>query len=231
MSPAWLMRPQQVRPRFQRGFEVLEFADLRAAAPNPVHTPSSENRVNALGKSFLSRPPPALAERLPTYRRPGSEVKCAGASTCWRRTAAVRAKRRGAKPFAFQQSRDVQDLQCRGLFATEFFDVLCCEPIQSVRHQWAQVNKWLGRAETAAAHIRPVEKNGPDMSITGSPFRGTVHWMFDRGLISLSDECRFRFHDRQRFREYSNPCQQERQRPAASGAYRPSASSFFPTAS
>jgi putative restriction endonuclease len=45
-----------------------------------------------------------------------------------------------------------------------------------------------GRAEVEAAHIRPVEHNGPDSVRNGIALSGTVHWMFDRGLISLSDE-------------------------------------------
>jgi putative restriction endonuclease len=45
-----------------------------------------------------------------------------------------------------------------------------------------------GRAEVAAAHIRPVEKNGPDIVSNGIALSGTAHWMFDRGLISLSDD-------------------------------------------
>jgi putative restriction endonuclease len=44
-----------------------------------------------------------------------------------------------------------------------------------------------GRAEAEAAHIRPVEANGPDIVTNGLALSGTVHWMFDRGLISLSD--------------------------------------------
>ncbi|MCA0060252.1 MULTISPECIES: HNH endonuclease [unclassified Mesorhizobium] len=45
-----------------------------------------------------------------------------------------------------------------------------------------------GRAEVSAAHIRPVEKNGPDIVNNGIALSGTAHWMFDRGLISLSDD-------------------------------------------
>jgi putative restriction endonuclease len=44
-----------------------------------------------------------------------------------------------------------------------------------------------GRAEVAAAHIRPVEASGPDIVSNGIALSGTAHWMFDRGLISLSD--------------------------------------------
>lgn len=45
-----------------------------------------------------------------------------------------------------------------------------------------------GRAEVAAAHIRPVEANGPDIISNGIALSGTAHWMFDRGLISLADD-------------------------------------------
>ncbi len=47
-----------------------------------------------------------------------------------------------------------------------------------------------GRAEVAAAHIRPVEAGGPDIVSNGIALSGTAHWMFDRGLISLSDDLR-----------------------------------------
>lgn len=45
-----------------------------------------------------------------------------------------------------------------------------------------------GRAEVDAAHIRSVEANGPDIVSNGIALSGTAHWMFDRGLISLSNE-------------------------------------------
>ncbi len=45
----------------------------------------------------------------------------------------------------------------------------------------------MGRAEVAAAHIRPVEANGPDIVSNGIALSGTAHWMFDRGLIGLAD--------------------------------------------
>jgi putative restriction endonuclease len=45
-----------------------------------------------------------------------------------------------------------------------------------------------GRAEVEAAHIRPVEANGPDVVNNGVALCGTAHWMFDRGLISLADD-------------------------------------------
>ena len=45
-----------------------------------------------------------------------------------------------------------------------------------------------GRAEVAAAHIRPVAASGPDSVNNGLALSGTAHWMFDRGLISLADD-------------------------------------------
>lgn len=47
-----------------------------------------------------------------------------------------------------------------------------------------------GRAEAEAAHIRPVEANGPDIVSNGLALSGTAHWMFDRGLIGLDDDLR-----------------------------------------
>ena len=44
-----------------------------------------------------------------------------------------------------------------------------------------------GRAEVQAAHIMSVEARGPDTSANGIALSGTVHWMFDRGLVGLSD--------------------------------------------
>ena len=45
-----------------------------------------------------------------------------------------------------------------------------------------------GRAEVQAAHIKSVEANGPDSVNNGIALSGTIHWMFDRGLLSLSDD-------------------------------------------
>ncbi len=45
-----------------------------------------------------------------------------------------------------------------------------------------------GRSEVQAAHIRPVAASGPDSVRNGLALCGTVHWMFDRGLLSLDDD-------------------------------------------
>lgn len=45
-----------------------------------------------------------------------------------------------------------------------------------------------GRPEVQAAHIRPVEHQGTDATYNGLALSGTLHWMFDRGLISVADD-------------------------------------------
>ncbi|MFT8246454.1 HNH endonuclease [Roseomonas sp. BN140053] len=45
-----------------------------------------------------------------------------------------------------------------------------------------------GKAEAQAAHILPVAAGGPDVVQNGIALSATVHWLFDRHLISLTDE-------------------------------------------
>jgi putative restriction endonuclease len=45
-----------------------------------------------------------------------------------------------------------------------------------------------GRSEVQAAHIKPVEKNGPDSVRNGIALSGTMHWLFDRGTLSVDDD-------------------------------------------
>lgn len=47
-----------------------------------------------------------------------------------------------------------------------------------------------GRPEVQAAHIRPVEHDGPDTVRNGIALTGTAHWLFDRGLITFDDDYR-----------------------------------------
>ncbi|MGZ9809422.1 HNH endonuclease [Pseudoroseicyclus sp. H15] len=46
-----------------------------------------------------------------------------------------------------------------------------------------------GRPEVDAAHIRPVKSHGSDSVRNGLALSGTLHWMFDRGLISVAEDC------------------------------------------
>ena len=47
-----------------------------------------------------------------------------------------------------------------------------------------------GRPEVQAAHIQPVAEAGPDSVRNGLALTGTVHWLFDRGLLSINDDHR-----------------------------------------
>jgi putative restriction endonuclease len=47
-----------------------------------------------------------------------------------------------------------------------------------------------GRPEVQAAHIRPVASDGPDSIRNGLALSGTLHWMFDRGLVAIDDDWR-----------------------------------------
>jgi putative restriction endonuclease len=47
-----------------------------------------------------------------------------------------------------------------------------------------------GRAEVQAAHIKPVASGGPDIVQNGIALSATVHWLFDRHLISIDDNYR-----------------------------------------
>lgn len=51
-----------------------------------------------------------------------------------------------------------------------------------------RVTNGLGRAEVDAAHIRPVVAEGPDSVRNGIALSKTMHWAFDRGLVSLADD-------------------------------------------
>ena len=45
-----------------------------------------------------------------------------------------------------------------------------------------------GKAEVQAAHIWPVSEGGPDTVQNGIALSATAHWLFDRHLISLTDD-------------------------------------------
>jgi putative restriction endonuclease len=45
-----------------------------------------------------------------------------------------------------------------------------------------------GRPEVEAAHIVPIEARGPDVVSNGLALSGTVHWMFDRGLVAVDED-------------------------------------------
>jgi putative restriction endonuclease len=92
-------------------------------------------------------------------------------------------------PFEFEQSRDRANFTVSRIVRDRIFrrTVLRAYSERCAISGLRLING-MGRAEVAAAHIRPVEKSGPDIINNGIALSGTVHWMFDRGLISLSDD-------------------------------------------
>lgn len=92
-------------------------------------------------------------------------------------------------PFAFEQTRDRASFMVSRIMRDRIFrrTVLRAYSERCAISGLKLING-RGRAEVAAAHIRPVEENGPDIVSNGIALSGTVHWMFDRGLLSLSDD-------------------------------------------
>jgi putative restriction endonuclease len=92
-------------------------------------------------------------------------------------------------PFVFEQERDrVAALTSRPVRDRAFRRVVLKAYDERCAITGLKLINGGGRAEVEAAHIRPVEANGPDSVQNGLALSGTVHWMFDRGLIALSDD-------------------------------------------
>jgi len=92
-------------------------------------------------------------------------------------------------PFAFEQSRDRVSLLASRILRDRVFrrNVLRAYDERCAISGLKLINGG-GRAEVDAAHIRPVQADGPDIVSNGLALSGTAHWMFDRGLIGLSDD-------------------------------------------
>jgi putative restriction endonuclease len=94
----------------------------------------------------------------------------------------------GQTPFVYEQERDrVQALTNRVVRDRVFRRVVLRAYDERCAVTGLKLINGGGRAEVDAAHIRPVEHNGPDIINNGLALSGTAHWMFDRGLIGVSD--------------------------------------------
>jgi putative restriction endonuclease len=92
-------------------------------------------------------------------------------------------------PFVFEKTLDrVQQLTSRAVRDRVFRTIVLRAYDERCAITGLKLINGGGRAEVDAAHIRPVQANGPDVVNNGLALSGTAHWMFDRGLISLSDE-------------------------------------------
>lgn len=92
-------------------------------------------------------------------------------------------------PFIFEQQRDrISLIVSRVLRDRVFRRIVLRAYDERCAITGLKLINGMGRAEVAAAHIRPVEANGPDIVSNGIALSGTAHWMFDRGLITLADD-------------------------------------------
>ncbi|MFZ2099334.1 MAG: HNH endonuclease [Oricola sp.] len=92
-------------------------------------------------------------------------------------------------PFILEQTRDrAQSLASRLLRDRAFRKIVLKAYDERCAITGLKLINGGGRAEVNAAHIRPVENDGPDSVQNGIALSGTVHWMFDRGLLSLKDD-------------------------------------------
>lgn len=92
-------------------------------------------------------------------------------------------------PFIFEQQRDRVSLTVSRVLRDRVFRRIVLRAYdERCAITGLKLINGMGRAEVAAAHIRPVEANGPDIVSNGVALSGTAHWMFDRGLISLDDD-------------------------------------------
>ena len=141
---------------------------ISGRAQSAVRPISSDdfNRIVALG----------LNDNAPMLPRVGEELPPSGLSE-------------DQTPFEFEQNRDRMSFTVSRIVRDRIFRrVVLRAYSERCAISGIRLINGMGRAEAAAAHIRPVEANGPDIVSNGIALSGTVHWMFDRGLISLSDE-------------------------------------------
>jgi len=86
------------------------------------------------------------------------------------------------RPFAeVVQNRIVRDASFRYRVVERAYDGTCA--FTGIR-----LTNGHGRAEADAAHIVPVKDNGPDIVRNGIALMKSMHWAFDRGLISLAND-------------------------------------------
>lgn len=95
----------------------------------------------------------------------------------------------GQTPFVFEQERErIEVMTSRVVRDRVFRRVVLRAYDERCAVTGLKLINGGGRAEVAAAHIRPVEHNGPDIVTNGIALSGTAHWMFDRGLIGVADD-------------------------------------------
>jgi putative restriction endonuclease len=135
------------------------------SAVRPI-SPSDFNRIVELG----------FEEKIPLLPRSGHAVPLSGFDDT-------------QTPFVLEQQRDRINVTVSRIVRDRVFRRVVLRAYdERCAITGLKLINGMGRAEVDAAHIRSVEKSGPDIISNGIALSGTAHWMFDRGLISLSDD-------------------------------------------
>jgi putative restriction endonuclease len=87
-----------------------------------------------------------------------------------------------------QERRVVQILMNRKIRDASFRRQVCQAYDNTCAITGLQMVNGGGKAEAQAAHIWSVSAGGPDVVQNGLALSATVHWLFDRHLISLADD-------------------------------------------
>lgn len=87
-----------------------------------------------------------------------------------------------------QQRRIVQMIVNRKIREANFRRQVCDAYDDTCAVTCLRIINGGGKAEAQAAHIWPVAAGGPDVVQNGIALSATAHWLFDRHLISLTDD-------------------------------------------
>jgi putative restriction endonuclease len=90
-------------------------------------------------------------------------------------------------PYEFEQDR-VQMLTTRTIRDRIFRTRVLNAYDRRCASTGSQFHTGGGRAEDEAAQINALEAKGPHVVQNGLALSGTVHWMFDRGLLTVADD-------------------------------------------
>ena len=93
-------------------------------------------------------------------------------------------------PLEEQERRIEQILVNRKIRDASFRDQVCEAYNNRCAISGLRIVNGGGKPEAQAAHIWAVSDGGPDVVQNGIALSGTIHWLFDRHLISLTDDYR-----------------------------------------
>lgn len=92
-------------------------------------------------------------------------------------------------PFEYEVSRERKARTVNAVVrATGFRDAVLRAYDNRCAVTGSNISSLDGSVEAQAAHIRPVTKGGPDVISNGIALSHTAHWLFDNGLLSVTDD-------------------------------------------